>query len=130
MPILWSFCSIPFFTPRPMKLSFRQVFCPFLGNNFSSVSTGRLTRISLYLGLELHHEHTAFPPELANIAGSHPIAVYFQSSTFVAKTGSMQEVMWNISYQQIIHHTLHCFAFYITSTPDHTVPEQNAALLR
>lgn len=123
MPILWSFCPIPFFTPRPMKLSFHQVFCPFLGNDFSSVPAGRLTRISLYPGLQLHHEHIAVPPELVNIAGSHPVALYFQSSTFVAKTGSIQEVVWNISYQQIIHRMLRCFVFHIILTPGHTVPD-------
>lgn len=103
---------------------------PSIGNNLSSVPTGRLTRISPDLGVQLHHEYIAVPTELANIASSHPIVVYFQSSTFVAKTGSMQEVMWNTSYLQIIHYMLHCFVIYNPLTPDHTVPRQNAALLR
>lgn len=113
-PLLYTKANEAFLPPG--LLSFprkRFLFCPRWQayKNFSLSS------------LQLHHEHIAVPPELVNMAGSHPVALYFQSSTFVAKTRSIQEVMWNISYQQIIHRMLRCFVFHIILTPDHTVPD-------
>lgn len=92
-----SFHAIPFSMPRPMEFSFSRVFPSSLGNSsfFQSTPAGLQAFTFTYV-FSFIMNTLQLPWDLANIASSHPIFVSLQMTSLVAKTGRVQDAMWDM----------------------------------